>query len=117
MRLGFILTKTSSEEGYKTFLKFLKIYLNEDITIYLLGNGVYNFRMKHKPSEDLLKQLEKSKSLSIFTNQDDLLARGIRIETLLQGVFPFKSYDDLVVDIMENQDQIFLILRISFFCI
>lgn len=107
MRLGFILTKTPSEEGYKTFLKFLKIYATEEITIYLLGNGVYNFRKKHKPSKELMKLLEKSKSQKIYTCQDDLEARGISVETVLTNVLPFETYDTMVVDIMENQDQIF----------
>ena len=107
MRLGFILTKTPSEEGFKTFLKILKIYATEEITIYLLGNGVYSFRKEHKPSKELMELLEKSRSHKIYTCQDDLEARGISVETILNNVLPFESYDTMVLDIMENQDQVF----------
>jgi len=107
MRLGFLLTKTPSEEGYKTFLKFIEIYTTHDLTIYLLGNGVYNFRKNYGPSEHLVELLKNSPSLKIYTCEDDLEARGIRIETLIEGIIPFKTYDTMVVDIMENQDQIF----------
>lgn len=107
MRLGFLLTKTPSEEGYNTFLKFIKIYAGHDLTIYLLGNGVYNFRMNYEPSEHLMELLKNSPSLRIYVCEDDLEARGIATETLFEGVMLFKTYDTLVVDIMENQDQIF----------
>lgn len=107
MRLGFLLTKTPSEEGYNTFLKFIEIYAANDLTIYLLGNGVYNFRMNYGPSEHLMELLENSPSHSIYACEDDLEARGIGKETLFEGVVTFKTYDTIVVDIMENQDQIF----------
>lgn len=107
MRLGFILTKTPSEEGYNTFVKFIEVYQHNDLTIYLLGNGVYNFRMNFEPSEHLMELLEKSPSFIIYACEDDLGARGIAEETLFEGVITFKSYDTIVLDIMENQDQIF----------
>jgi tRNA 2-thiouridine synthesizing protein B len=107
MRLGFLLTKTPSEEGYNTFTKFIEIYSTNDLTVYLLGNGVYNFRRNYGPSENLMKLLEKSPSFKIYACQDDLEARGIGKETLFNEVIIFKDYNKIVVDIMENQDQIF----------
>jgi sulfur relay protein TusB/DsrH len=108
MKLGFILTKTPAEEGYNTFKKFLKMYIDtDDVTIYLIGNGVYNFRKRHPPSNSLMELMNKSKrSLKIYTCLDDLNARGINVETLVEGVVPFETYDMMVVDIMENMDQV-----------
>jgi len=107
MRLGFLLTKTPSEEGYNTFIKFIETYKAHDLTIYLLGNGVYNFRKNYEPSEHLVELLKNSSSLKIYSCEDDLEARGIAKETLFDGVIIFKTYDTLVVDMMEHQDQIF----------
>jgi len=108
MHIGFILTKTPSEEGYNTFIKFLKLYIDtDDISIYLIGNGVYNFRVRNNPSKDLMEIINRSKrSLKIYSCRDDLNARGIKVETLLEGVVPFENYDIMVVDIMENMDQV-----------
>jgi len=109
MNLGFILTKTPAEEGYNTFIKFLKLYSEtDDIIIYLIGNGVYNFRKGHNPSNAVMKLIENSKnSIKIYSCLDDLKARGINVETLLKGVMAFESYDSMVVDIMENMDQVY----------
>ncbi len=42
MHIGFILTKSPSEQGFKTFIDYSKLYVNNDqISIYLLGSGVY----------------------------------------------------------------------------
>jgi len=46
------------------------------------------------------------RSLNIYSCRDDLNARGIKVETLLEGVVPFENYDIMVVDIMENMDQV-----------
>lgn len=109
MNLGFILTKTPAEEGYNTFIKFLKLYSQtDDIIIYLIGNGVYNFRKGHYPSNAVMNLIENSKkSMKIYSCLDDLKARGISVETLLKGVMAFETYDSMVVDIMENMDQVY----------
>lgn len=107
MHLGFLVTKTPSEEGYNTFLKFIETFKSHDLTIYLVGNGVYNFRKNYGASEHLLELLENSPSLKIYSCEDDFEARGIRKETLIEDIIPFKTYDTIVVDMMENQDQIF----------
>lgn len=108
MHIGFILTKTPSEEGYNTFIKFLNLYIDtDDISIYLIGNGVYNFRERNNPSKDLLKIINRSKrSLKIYSCLDDMNARGIKVETLLDGVVTFENYDIMVIDIMENMDHV-----------
>ena len=108
MHVGFILTKTPAEEGFNTFLKFLKIYIgNNNVSIYLLGNGVYCFRKGFSKSETVMDILKDSnKSFKIFACLDDLKARGIIVNSLIKDVEPFITYDEMVVDIMENTDQI-----------
>lgn len=108
MHIGFILTKTPAEEGYNTFIKFLKFHIgNDDISIYLIGNGVYCFRNGHLKADFLMKMLKDSeKSLKICACLDDLKARGIDVTSLIEGVKPFEDYDEMVLDIMENMDQV-----------
>jgi sulfur relay protein TusB/DsrH len=107
MHIGLILTKTPAEEGFKTFLKFINIYIGkEDISIYLIGNGVYNFRVGHTQSEIIMDMLETSKNVKIYTCLDDVKARGIRINTIIDDVKPFKSYNEMIIDVMENMDQV-----------
>lgn len=108
MHIGFILTKTPAEEGYNTFLKFLKFHLGkDDISIYLIGNGVYSFRKKHPKAEFFMKVLKDSEQFSkVCANFDDIKARGIDINDLIDGVKPFYDYDEMVLDIMENMDQV-----------
>lgn len=108
MHVGFILTKTPAEEGFNTFLKFLMIYIkNNDVSIYLLGNGVYCFREGYSKSEmvmDILK--DSNKSFKIYASLDDLNARGIIVKNLIKDVETILTYDEMVVDMMENVDQI-----------
>jgi sulfur relay protein TusB/DsrH len=108
MHVGFILTKTPAEEGFNTFMKFLKIYIgNDDVTIYLLGNGVYCFIAKHSKSHAVMSILNDSNNTSkIYACLDDLKARGISVDRLTKDVDSFVSYDEMVIDIMENLDQI-----------
>lgn len=108
MHIGFILTKTPAEEGYNTFLKFLKFHVGmDDISIYLIGNGVYCFRKGHPKASVVMNLLhESNKTSKIYACLDDLKARGIRIESLKEGVEPFNDYDEMVIDIMENMDQV-----------
>lgn len=109
MVIGFILTKTPAEEGYNTFIRFLDLFIESDnIIIYLLGNGVYNFRKMHLPSEELMKRLNGSKRESkIFACLDDMKARGINEEMLLGDVVTFESYNELILNLMEKMDQVF----------
>ena len=104
MHVGFILTKSPSEEGFATFFKFACLYLfKNQISIYLVGNGVYCARKNHVASDKLKKLLQGSK---IYAKNNDLEARGIKEENLIEGIIPFCQYDQMVVDVMENFDQI-----------
>jgi tRNA 2-thiouridine synthesizing protein B len=108
MHVGFILTKTPAEEGFNTFVKFLNVYIrNNDVSIYLLGNGVYCFREGYSKSEMLMDTLMASNnSFKIYACLDDLNARGITVKNLIKDVETIKTYDEMVVDMMENVDQI-----------
>jgi sulfur relay protein TusB/DsrH len=107
MHIGFILTKTPSEEGFNTFLKLLKIYIeNDKVSIYLLGNGVYCFIEGYSNSKRLIDILKDSKALKVYANIDDMRARGLTGNKLINCVEPFETYDELVKDIMENIDQV-----------
>ena len=104
MHIGFILTKTPSEEGFNTFIKLLSVYLGkEDISVYLIGNGVYTARDGSFKAPDILEILKKAR---VYASHDDLNARGIKDEQLIRGIKIFKSYDALVLDMMEKMDQI-----------
>ncbi len=101
MHVGFIVTRSPSEEDFKTFLKFMSFYKNEKTSIYLLGNGVYCGRKWHFNS--LHKILEKS---TIYASLNDLKARGIQQEDMIKDIIIFEDFDLVVRDIMENLDQI-----------
>ncbi len=103
MHVGFILTKTPSEQGFDTFLKFIDIYQNNQITVYLVGNGVYCARKNHIAFERIKKLIN---DVIIYASSDDLKARGIQTKHLMEGVLTVDNYDKIVVDIMENFDQI-----------
>jgi sulfur relay protein TusB/DsrH len=104
MHIGFILTKTSSEEGFNTFIKFINVYLGkEDISVYFMGNGVYNAREGSFRAPDILNILKMAR---VYASHDDLKARGIKEEQLIKGIETFESYENLVLDIMEKMDQI-----------
>jgi sulfur relay protein TusB/DsrH len=104
MHIGFILTKTPSEEGFNIFLKLLSVYIGkEDISIYLIGNGVYTARDGSFRAPDILEILKKAR---VYASHDDLKARGIKVEQLIRGIEIFESYEILVLDMMEKMDQI-----------
>ena len=104
MHIGFILTKTPSEKGFNSFLKFTELYQNKNqLSVYLVGNGVYCARKDNMAVDKIKNLLNNSK---IYANSDDLKARGIQEEHLLNGVIPFSHYDQMVIDIMESFDQI-----------
>jgi sulfur relay protein TusB/DsrH len=104
MHIGFILTKTPAEESFKSFLKFVNLYAGEDkISVYLLGNGVFCARKGHLNQAEIGKLARDSK---VYVYLDDLMARGIDKTDLINGIIIFDNYDDLVIALMENLDQI-----------
>ena len=104
MQIGIILTKTPTEIGFSTFMKFSSLYGDKDeLSIYFIGNGVFSARKGHLKENKIRKLLENA---SIYAYLDDLRARGISEKDLIEGIETFESYDDLVVDIMENKDQV-----------
>ena len=104
MQIGIILTKTPAEIGFNTFLKFASLYGDkEELSIYFIGNGVFSARKGHLKEDEIKNLLENS---TIYAYLDDLKARGISEEDLIEGIRTFESYGDMIVDIMENTDQI-----------
>ena len=105
MKIAFIITKTPQEEGFNSFIKLLNLYVdNQDIHIYLIGNGVYNAVHGHVHA-DLIHGLAQKNTVLAY--EKDLNARGLDNENLIPGVIIFPDYGDMVVDIMENRDQVF----------
>lgn len=103
MHIGFILTKSPSEHGFKTFIDYSKIYItNDQISIYLIGNGVYCAR-KNFFNPDLEMIFKNSKSY-VFYN--DLKARGIENEQIKDSLILFSHYSNMITDIMENFNQV-----------
>lgn len=101
MHVGFILTKTPAEQGFNTFLKFIELHRENQITIYLVGNGVYC-----ATNRDAINRIEKFLNDSaIYATSDDLKARGIHVEHI-NGISTVNNYDKIVKDIMENFDKI-----------
>lgn len=104
MHVGLILTKTPAEEGFKTFLEFANIYHGrEKASIYFIGNGVFSARKGHLNQGEIEKLTENTQ---IYANSEDLKARGIEEDDLIDGIMLIEGYDDLVVNIMEEFDQI-----------
>lgn len=103
MHIGFILTKSTSEPGFKTFIDFSKLYINNDqISIYLVGNGVYCARKDYSNSD--LEMIFESSTIYVYEN--DLKARGIEEEQIKDVLIVFSKYDDMVTDVMENFNQV-----------
>lgn len=103
MHIGFILTKSPSESGFKTFTDFAQLYVsNDQISIYLVGNGVYNARKNYKNHD--LETIFKNSKVHVYGN--DLKARGIQDGKIKDGLIVFERYHHLVMDIMENFDQV-----------
>jgi len=104
MLIGFIVTKTPLEEGFCTFMKFIDIYIGkEDVNVYLLANGVYTAKNNHLHSDRIRRLL---KNCNIIAYLPDLRARGIYKTQLIEGIQLIKNYDDIIIDIMENMDQV-----------
>ncbi|MGB9936249.1 MAG: DsrH/TusB family sulfur metabolism protein [Methanobacterium sp.] len=104
MQIAIILTKTPSETGFNTFLKFAMIYAEkDDLTIYFTGNGVFS-AIKGHSREDEIKKLIKISNIHVYV--DDMKARGLSKENLMDGMMTFESYDDMIIDIMENKEQV-----------
>jgi len=103
MHIGFILTKSPSEQGFKTFIDYSQVYItNDQISIYLIGNGVYCAR-KNFFNHDLEMIFKNSK---VYVSFNDLKARGIENEQITDGLILFSQYDDMITDIMENFNQV-----------
>jgi tRNA 2-thiouridine synthesizing protein B len=103
MHVGFIVTKTPGETGFKTFLNLANLYVGRDgITIYLIGNGVYCARKGHKSGLSI-KIIKNSRVKAL---RQDLTARGIRDDEILEGVEIMQGYDEMVHEIMEELDQV-----------
>jgi tRNA 2-thiouridine synthesizing protein B len=104
MRIGFIVTKTPAENGFNTFIEFLKIYLGkDDIYVYLIGDGVYCARKGHHQSAKIHKIIENGQ---LYALAEDLLARGISPPQTFPGTKILPGYPELVMAIMEEMDQI-----------
>jgi tRNA 2-thiouridine synthesizing protein B len=103
MHIGFILTKSPSEQGFMTFIDFSKLYINNDqISIYLVGNGVYCARKSYSnPDLELL-----FKSSMVHVSGNDLKARGIEDEHIKEDFVVFSQYDNMVIDVIENFNQV-----------
>ena len=103
MHIGFILTKSPSEQGFKTFIDYSQLYINNDqISIYLLGSGVYCARKSYfNPDLEIL--LKNSK---VYVASNDLKARGLENEEIKEEFVMFSEYDDMIIDIMENSNQV-----------
>ena len=105
MKIAFIITKTPQEEGFNNFIKLLNLYVdNQDIHVYLIGNGVYNAVHGHIHT-DLIHGLAQKNTVLAY--EKDLKARGLEEMSLIPGVSIFPDYGDMVVDIMEKMDQVF----------
>lgn len=103
MHIGLILTKSPSESGFKTFIDFAQLYIsNDQISIYLVGNGIYGARKNYKNQD--LETIFKNSRVHVYGN--DLNARGIQDGQIKDGLTVFEHYDNLVMDIMENFDQV-----------
>jgi len=103
MHIGFILTKSPLDQGFKTFVDFSKLYINNDeISIYLVGNGVYCAR-KNGSNPNVETLLKNSK---VHVSGHDLKARGIGEDQIIDGLMVFNHYEDIVIDVMENFDQV-----------
>ncbi|WP_414469934.1 DsrH/TusB family sulfur metabolism protein [Methanobacterium sp. ACI-7] len=104
MQIAIILTRTPAETGFNTFLKFASIYAGkEELTAYFVGNGIFSAIKGHSKESEIKKLIENS---SIYVYLDDMEARGVSKEDLIDGMLIFESYDNIVVNIMENKDQI-----------
>lgn len=102
MNIGFILTKNSSEEGFKTFIELSKLYIKTNhVSIYLIGNGVYCAR---KNSDSNVGRIFKESNVYAYKN--DLEARGIHENQLKKRIILFEDYEKMVTDVMRNFQQV-----------
>jgi sulfur relay protein TusB/DsrH len=103
MHIGFILTKSPSEQGFKTFIDYSQLYINNDqISIYLLGSGVYcTLKSYFNPDLELI-----FKSSKVYVSFNDLKARGIENDHIKDDLIMFSEYDDMIIDVMDNFDQV-----------
>lgn len=104
MRVGYIVTKTPAENGFNTFMQFLKVYMKkEEVYVYLIGDGVYCARKGHQQSVKIQKIIENGR---LYALSEDLEARGISPGQTFPGTEIIPGYPELVVAIMEDMDQV-----------
>jgi sulfur relay protein TusB/DsrH len=103
MHIGFILTKSPSEQGFKTFVDYSRLYINNDqISIYLVGDGVYCARKNYFNPD--LESLFKNSTVHVSSN--DLKARGIENEQIKDSLNVFSQYESMIINIMENFNHV-----------
>ncbi len=100
MHIGFILTKSPSEQVFETFLDFQIICHTDQISTYLVGNGVYCAH-KNYSNSDLEMVFESS---TVYVYENDLKQEELRRQ-IKDGLIVFSKYDDMVTDVMENFNQ------------
>ncbi|NLU03970.1 MAG: sulfurtransferase complex subunit TusB [Methanothermobacter sp.] len=102
--VGFLVTKSPSELSCKTFLDLVDIWCEEYLKVYLISNGIYAAMEGNRYSHTIRKI---SRTGNVFARKEDLMARGITREMLIDGVEVLEGLDRVVVDIMENLDMVF----------
>ncbi|MEM3587653.1 MAG: DsrH/TusB family sulfur metabolism protein [Candidatus Jordarchaeaceae archaeon] len=97
-----ILEPPSSDRAIKAFSMIREMIKRDaDVSIYLLGDGVY-CGMKGVNLEII-----NSDNLRVFVNKEDIEARGILDDLLLEKVqCQNNSIERMIVDVMENADRI-----------
>ncbi|MDI6702629.1 MULTISPECIES: sulfurtransferase complex subunit TusB [Methanothermobacter] len=104
--VGFIVTKSPYELGFRTFIDLVRIWEKEDLHVYLISNGAYAAMKKNSYSHTIRKI---SGTGSVFARKEDLMARGIVQDMLIDGVGVIEGFDRIVVDVMENLEMVFTI--------
>lgn len=104
--VGFLVTKSPSELGFRTFLDLVGIWREDELTVYLISSGVYAAMKKNRYSHTIR---ELSETEAVFARKEDLMARGITRDMLIDGVEILEGFDRIVVDIMEKHQMVFTI--------
>ena len=102
--VGFLVTKSPSELSFKTFLDIVDIWCEEYLKVYLISNGIYAAMEGNRYSHTIR---DISRTGNVFARKEDLMARGITRDMLIDGVEVLEGLDRVVVDIMENLDMVF----------
>jgi len=101
-----ILTKPSSNQAATTLLKILEHA--EKVWLYACGDGVYSI-INASPLSNTIRIIIRKEGF-VYASREDMEARGITIDLIIEGVrIPKDFYDQLVTDIMERADRIICI--------